>query len=252
MRGVYERDKGSGVWHICWHDGAGKRHREKIGPKQLAIAAYRKRRHQLLLQRQFPKAWREVYEAEFAHLISSARPPRGIYERRAGSGIWHICWLDAAGKRHREKADSMTAAVLLWHKRRTGREIEPAEVRSLLLLFNRAAHIKRPAPPRGPKPRPPQEKSGFKVAQKVEEALAVFRRLCPQMKALPRRSRKGADNALLELAGRGFSTNQIEAAARAPADPLRASRWFVSFETTMTYDTVAVYHREFRRAVRQP
>src|SRR6202022_4765169 len=54
-RGVYERDKGSGVWWICWFDLNGKRHREKVGPKQLAIDAYRKRKTEVREGKFFPE-----------------------------------------------------------------------------------------------------------------------------------------------------------------------------------------------------
>ncbi|MBZ5543377.1 MAG: tyrosine-type recombinase/integrase [Acidobacteriia bacterium] len=43
-RGVYERDPGSGVWWIRWHDGQGRRHREKVGSKAAAIKLAEKRR----------------------------------------------------------------------------------------------------------------------------------------------------------------------------------------------------------------
>ena len=36
-RGVFERPKGSGVWWVCYFDQHGRRHREKVGPKALAL-----------------------------------------------------------------------------------------------------------------------------------------------------------------------------------------------------------------------
>ena len=42
-----------------------------------------------------------------------AKPPRGVYERDKGSGIWWIQYRDAAGKRRREKAGTMTNATNL-------------------------------------------------------------------------------------------------------------------------------------------
>ncbi len=37
VRGVYEYPKGSGVWWIHYYDH-GRRHRERVGPRKLAIA----------------------------------------------------------------------------------------------------------------------------------------------------------------------------------------------------------------------
>lgn len=46
-RGVYEHPKGSNMWWILYYDQFGKRHREKVGPKGLAIAAYHKRKTEI-------------------------------------------------------------------------------------------------------------------------------------------------------------------------------------------------------------
>jgi hypothetical protein len=54
MRGVYEREKGSGVWWIDWHH-LGRRHREKAGPKFAAILLYQKRKTDALLHKKLPE-----------------------------------------------------------------------------------------------------------------------------------------------------------------------------------------------------
>jgi integrase len=46
-RGVYEQPLGSNVWWILYYDQYGKRHREKVGPKGLAIIAYQKRKTEI-------------------------------------------------------------------------------------------------------------------------------------------------------------------------------------------------------------
>ena len=46
-RGVYEHPKGSNVWWILYYDQHGKRHREKVGPKGLAITVYQKRKTEI-------------------------------------------------------------------------------------------------------------------------------------------------------------------------------------------------------------
>ena len=53
-RGVYEHPKGSGVWWIHFHDGDGRRHREKVGKKSLAIKRYQVRKTEVYEGRFFP------------------------------------------------------------------------------------------------------------------------------------------------------------------------------------------------------
>src|SRR2546429_5189054 len=43
-RGIYERDPGSGVWWARYRDEHGRLHREKVGPKSLALKLYEKRK----------------------------------------------------------------------------------------------------------------------------------------------------------------------------------------------------------------
>src|SRR5690348_7586281 len=44
QRGVFEKVPGSGVWWIQYFDAGGRRRREKVGPKSLAIKLAEKRR----------------------------------------------------------------------------------------------------------------------------------------------------------------------------------------------------------------
>jgi len=59
VRGVYERPKGSGVYWIHYYDRS-RRHREKIGPRSLAIAVREKRRTEIREGRYFPTARRRA------------------------------------------------------------------------------------------------------------------------------------------------------------------------------------------------
>ena len=43
-RGVFEKEPGSGVWWIQYFDARGRRRREKVGPKSVAIKLAEKRR----------------------------------------------------------------------------------------------------------------------------------------------------------------------------------------------------------------
>lgn len=55
--------------------------------------------------------------------------PRGLFEKKVGSGIWWIQYFDADGRRHREKAGRRSAATSLYQKRRTeileGKKLPP-------------------------------------------------------------------------------------------------------------------------------
>jgi integrase len=59
MRGVYEKDPGSGVWWIRWTDGQGKLHREKAGRRTDAKTLVEKRRTEVLQQKKLPEQYRE-------------------------------------------------------------------------------------------------------------------------------------------------------------------------------------------------
>ncbi|MFQ5911101.1 MAG: tyrosine-type recombinase/integrase [Thermoplasmata archaeon] len=59
-RGLYEWPKKSGTWWICYIDGEGKRHREKVGSKGLARRVYEKRKTEVREGRYFPPERRRV------------------------------------------------------------------------------------------------------------------------------------------------------------------------------------------------
>lgn len=64
-RGVFERSKGSGIWWIRYTDQYGKLHREKVGPKSLAIEAYRKRKTEIREGKFFPEKVQRKREMRF-------------------------------------------------------------------------------------------------------------------------------------------------------------------------------------------
>lgn len=45
--------------------------------------------------------------------------PRGIFEKKAGTGIWWVRYVDADGRLRREKAGTKSAAIHLYRKRKT-------------------------------------------------------------------------------------------------------------------------------------
>ena len=67
QRGVFEKVPGLGVWWIRYADQYGKLHREKIGPKGFAIAAYQKRKTQVREGKFFPGKFRKR-ETQFSEV----------------------------------------------------------------------------------------------------------------------------------------------------------------------------------------
>jgi site-specific recombinase XerD len=61
-RGIFERPAGSGVWWVRYADENRRVHREKVGPKALALKVYRKRKTEVTERRFFPEQirWRDV------------------------------------------------------------------------------------------------------------------------------------------------------------------------------------------------
>ncbi len=55
QRGIFERPSGSGIWWVCYFDENGRRHREKVGPKGLALKVYQKRKNEIQERRFFPE-----------------------------------------------------------------------------------------------------------------------------------------------------------------------------------------------------
>lgn len=55
QRGIFQRPKASGVWWVRYHDENGREHREKVGPKALALKVYQKRKNEIAERRFFPE-----------------------------------------------------------------------------------------------------------------------------------------------------------------------------------------------------
>src|ERR1700740_1458387 len=50
---------------------------------------------------------------------NSSRKVRGVFEKVPGSGVWWVCYFDCTGRKRREKAGTKSAAITLYHKRKT-------------------------------------------------------------------------------------------------------------------------------------
>jgi hypothetical protein len=68
-RGIFERPKGSGIWWVRYTDQYGKLHREKVGPKSLAKAAYQKRKTEIREGKFFPEKVRQKREMLFCDMV---------------------------------------------------------------------------------------------------------------------------------------------------------------------------------------
>jgi integrase len=71
QRGVFEKERGSGVWWIRYFDQFGKKRREKAGSKSVAIKLYGKRKQQVLEGKKLPEAFRQP-SVNFNQLLDDA------------------------------------------------------------------------------------------------------------------------------------------------------------------------------------
>lgn len=58
IRGLYEKDPGSGIWWVRYADGSGRIRREKVGNRSAAVQLYRKRKTQVLQGEKLPENFR--------------------------------------------------------------------------------------------------------------------------------------------------------------------------------------------------
>jgi integrase len=111
-RGIFEKVPGSGVWWVRWHDSQGRRHREKIGPKSLAVKLYQKRRTEVLQQKKLPELHRPGFT--FGEIAADA--------------------LAYAEKYHRDFRSDRCRMVrpLAWWKHRPADSLTPKEIEQRL------------------------------------------------------------------------------------------------------------------------
>src|SRR5690349_3324686 len=69
-RGTFEHPPGSGIWHVCYYDADGKRHREKVGGYKAAVAVYQLRKTEIRLGKYFPP--RQQARMKFSELVTEA------------------------------------------------------------------------------------------------------------------------------------------------------------------------------------
>ena len=167
LRGIYERDPGSGIWWINWHDSYGRRHRQKIGALQLAIDTRKLRKSEILFQRKFPELRKRGL---FPSTDAGTGKVRGVFEKIKGSGVWWVNWHDKIGHRHREKAGAKSAAIVLYFKRKTGRDLDDASIQALMRL----AQSRKTKPVNRPR-KSYEQRESHKLAKAVHDLIPRFR-----------------------------------------------------------------------------
>ena len=111
QRGIFEKVPGSSVWWILYYDQYGRRHREKVGPKKLAISAYQKRKTEIREGRFFPERLnqREVGFAEIAKdTLEYAKEHKAADSYRADR--WHM------------------ETILGWFRERAAADVTPQDI----------------------------------------------------------------------------------------------------------------------------
>jgi site-specific recombinase XerD len=92
QRGIFERPHGSGVWWVRYHDEYGREHREKVGPKGLALKVYQKRKNEIQERRFFPERirTRDVLLADMLsdYLVRARGKLRSVRECERYARYW--------------------------------------------------------------------------------------------------------------------------------------------------------------------
>ncbi len=111
QRGIFEKMPGSGVWWIRYADQFGRIHREKTGSKNLAIAAYQKRKTEVREARFFPDRLRRR-DTGFSEIAKDALE----YSRsnKSPQSFKDDCW--------------RMETLLAWFRNRAAGEITPQEI----------------------------------------------------------------------------------------------------------------------------
>ena len=126
-RGVFERPAGSGVWWVRYHDEHGREHRERIGPKGLAVEVYRKRKTEVAERRFFPERIRRR-EVRVAELIDDYLKRIERTHRSYWESVRHgVLWKAALGDRTLREV--VTGDVERYVARRLAGELRPPDRR---------------------------------------------------------------------------------------------------------------------------
>jgi integrase len=111
VRGVYEKEPGSGIWWIRYADATGRIRREKAGTKSTAIDLYRKRKTQVLEGKKLPENMRQA-------AVSFVEVARDTLEYSRATKVPDAYRID---RWHME-------TILGWFRDRAAGEIKPQDI----------------------------------------------------------------------------------------------------------------------------
>jgi site-specific recombinase XerD len=137
-RGVFERPRGSGTWWVRYADEHGHIHREKVGPKSLALRLYTRRKAEVAERRFFPERVRrrDVLLADFIrdYLARIQGTLRSYADLERHGRVWQAALGDrplrqiVAGDVQRQMAKRLT-------------EVRPASVNRELAFLKRTYNV---------------------------------------------------------------------------------------------------------------
>jgi hypothetical protein len=140
QRGIFERPKGSGSWWVRYHDEYGREHREKVGPKGLALQVYRKRKTEIAERRFFPEKIRRREELlkDFATTFL-----RDHVEGRLRNAVHYARyaqrWVEALGRRPMRQIVPGDIARYVRQRQRDG--MAPATINRELAFLRRLFNV---------------------------------------------------------------------------------------------------------------
>ncbi len=118
VRGVYEREPGSGVWWIRYADSSGKERREKIGRRKTAVTVYQSRKVEVLEGKKLPANMRNR-GTTFAQLADEA-----------------LAWSQTHKKAHRDDSSRLKPLKAAFGDR-VAEDISPLEIEAWLTANTR-------------------------------------------------------------------------------------------------------------------
>jgi len=137
QRGVFERPRGSGVWWVRYHDEHKREHREKVGPKALALKVYQKRKNEVQEHRFFPERIRrcDVLLADMIDdYLARAESLRAFAEYERAARYWKEALPG------RTLADVMPGDIERYMVQRS-QEVAPATVNRALSFLRRVFNV---------------------------------------------------------------------------------------------------------------
>ncbi len=96
-----------------------------------------------------------------------------------------------------------------------------------------------------------EEKQVFTIGQRIEKALKTFEVIFSSLRSMPKPERLDGGKVRSILEKMGHPGNVTAAVLRSDR-PLVAARWLVSLDTRLTYDSVANYHKLYRKSYPKP